>query len=434
LQTKLHVNKPGDTHEREADRIADQIQADSRPAGVRAAVPCVQRFSGETGAPTEASPAGVDQVLTRAGRPLEPVIRRDMEKRFHYDFSRVRIHSDEDAARSTEKVNAQAYTVGHHVVFGEGRFRPDTRTGRWLIAHELTHVAQQSGAEKLQSHQDSVKTRPSCEADSLADTDSRCRPPVVRATKVRLARKEELHSDEELGVARHSFYKHNDHLTENQRWTIANAVVKAAYTAKTYEIAYQFFDYYSGWFGGKIRLMTKDEEDKARKADRYAETDPGGDTRIRPDILEFSSARLGAILLHELSHTGHIPDVAGYGSSQEGHSYGIEYFYAEKAGDADRMYKIIKTIGAASVTMPGFKKTLQDLFKVTYTVMTALRELHLKGSSAKLPVLDPPLTSDDGELLLSEYVTHFAKPGERLQKIIVHVSKNLSVYYTGPDL
>ncbi|HEX8921738.1 MAG TPA: DUF4157 domain-containing protein, partial [Pyrinomonadaceae bacterium] len=59
------------------------------------------------------------------------------------DFSGVRVHTDAKAAASARAVNALAYTVGSHVVFGEGKFAPSTAEGRHLLAHELTHVAQQ---------------------------------------------------------------------------------------------------------------------------------------------------------------------------------------------------------------------------------------------------------------------------------------------------
>lgn len=69
-----------------------------------------------------------------------------MERRFRFDFSAVRIHSDSAADESTRALNALAYTVGHHIVFGAGRFALKTHEGRRLIAHELTHVVQQSAA------------------------------------------------------------------------------------------------------------------------------------------------------------------------------------------------------------------------------------------------------------------------------------------------
>ena len=60
------------------------------------------------------------------------------------DFSRVRVHTDSRAAESARAVNALAYTVGDHVVFGAGQYAPGTSAGRGLLAHELTHVTQQS--------------------------------------------------------------------------------------------------------------------------------------------------------------------------------------------------------------------------------------------------------------------------------------------------
>ncbi|MGH9652075.1 MAG: DUF4157 domain-containing protein, partial [Bryobacteraceae bacterium] len=83
-------------------------------------------------------------VLPRsAGRPLDPETRIYMESRFGFDFSKVRIHSDPEAATSAKAVNALAYTVGSDVVFGAGRYVPSTTEGRRLLAHELTHTIQQ---------------------------------------------------------------------------------------------------------------------------------------------------------------------------------------------------------------------------------------------------------------------------------------------------
>ena len=72
-----------------------------------------------------------------------------MEPHFGYDFSRVRVHSDPVARQSARDVNAEAYTVGDNVVFGGGGFMPATHEGRRLLAHELTHVIQQSACGPL---------------------------------------------------------------------------------------------------------------------------------------------------------------------------------------------------------------------------------------------------------------------------------------------
>jgi hypothetical protein len=270
------------------------------------------------------------------------------------------------------------------------------------------------------------------------DALSGARPAAVPGTTLTLARADRLHSDDELGAVRMAFYSKNDHLSQDQLFKIAGAVVKVTYMAKTYELAYTFFDYYSGGFisigGHKIKLMDKAQEEAARKHDRVAETDPGGDTLLRPDVLGYDSEKLGALLLHELSHTGHAASVMGTGDYQEGHAYAVEYFYAERAGAKERMEKIEKVMTAGTVVVASERAALKQLFKVTYATLTALRELSRTGASTKLPTLNPALTSDEGDLLLSRYVGHLNEPGNRLQAIIDHIRNNLATVYTGPAL
>jgi len=85
--------------------------------------------------------------LHAEGRPLDPALRAEMEPRFQHDFSRVRIHTDSEAAESAQAVNAAAFTVGRDVVFGSGQFNPQTGKGRRLISHELAHTIQQRDGE-----------------------------------------------------------------------------------------------------------------------------------------------------------------------------------------------------------------------------------------------------------------------------------------------
>jgi len=50
-----------------------------------------------------------------------------------------------DAAEAARDVNARAFTLGQNVVFGAGGYAPGTTSGQRLLAHELTHVVQQTG-------------------------------------------------------------------------------------------------------------------------------------------------------------------------------------------------------------------------------------------------------------------------------------------------
>jgi Domain of unknown function (DUF4157) len=135
LQRKVAVGANHDPLEREADRMADH------PVGAAS-----HRGGGDDVEERFAAPASVEQVLATPGTPLDARLSIEMGQRFGHDFARVRVHAGDAAARSAQDVNALAYTVGHHVVFGTQMYQPATTEGRGLIAHELAHVVQQSGS------------------------------------------------------------------------------------------------------------------------------------------------------------------------------------------------------------------------------------------------------------------------------------------------
>lgn len=83
------------------------------------------------------------QVLQGGGRPLPQSVRTFFEPRFGRDFSQVRIHTERQAAETAKAINATAYAVGRDLVFGLGQYSPETKKGKRLLAHELTHVIQQ---------------------------------------------------------------------------------------------------------------------------------------------------------------------------------------------------------------------------------------------------------------------------------------------------
>lgn len=107
----------------------------------------LQRRTASYAEPSTAPPV-VDEVLNSPGRSLDPAARAFMEPRFGHDFSRVQVHTDSRAVESAQAVNARAYTVGEHIVFGAQQYAPDSSAGLRVLAHELTHVVQQSQAAK----------------------------------------------------------------------------------------------------------------------------------------------------------------------------------------------------------------------------------------------------------------------------------------------
>ncbi|HEX3717785.1 MAG TPA: DUF4157 domain-containing protein [Verrucomicrobiae bacterium] len=166
--SNLRVGEANDAFEREADSAADQIMAGSAGAadwaladvsiGTRLQRKCACGGSGECeeckdketlhrkasgDAPANGVPPVVHSVLNSPGRPLDHSAQSFFGNRFGRDFGNVRIHTDSTAAESASSVNALAYTVGNHVVFGHGQFAPSTHEGGHLLAHELSHVIQQ---------------------------------------------------------------------------------------------------------------------------------------------------------------------------------------------------------------------------------------------------------------------------------------------------
>ena len=159
---KLSINTPGDEYEQQADRVAERVMRMPEPRLQRAGpLSGASRVSqkAQPSPPPESlqtkrvqtidsghatAPPIVNDVLNTSGRPLDAATRTFMEPRFGQDFSQVRVHTDDRAAESSRSVDAAAYTVGKHVVFGAGQYQPDTHGGKALLAHELAHVNQQS--------------------------------------------------------------------------------------------------------------------------------------------------------------------------------------------------------------------------------------------------------------------------------------------------
>jgi hypothetical protein len=160
LQPKLTVGAPDDPYEKEADAVADRVM---RMPGPAAAPPEVRPVVRREAAPEQehepaqrkparagfAAPAGPAAALGRTGggAPLPPAARSYFEPRFGRDLGHVRIHDGASAAAMAHDIDARAFTHGRDIYFASGQFDPDSQSGRHLLAHELTHVFQQKGAD-----------------------------------------------------------------------------------------------------------------------------------------------------------------------------------------------------------------------------------------------------------------------------------------------
>jgi hypothetical protein len=189
IQAKLKVGPAGDHYEREADRVADQVMTMSsispRASASRgkdslqreaseenelqakplaaSITPLIQRqadqeeelqtkplLQRQPGGGFEAGSDVESRLASRkgGGSPLPDDVRGFMEPRFGADFSGVRVHTDGEAAQLARQVSAQAFTHGQDIYLGEGKYDPASKTGKRLLAHELTHTIQQGAVAK----------------------------------------------------------------------------------------------------------------------------------------------------------------------------------------------------------------------------------------------------------------------------------------------
>jgi predicted SprT family Zn-dependent metalloprotease len=174
IKPKLKISQPGDIYEQEADKAAEEVMRTSTPETHnpqlqnntegfdRKCAACeMEEEEEEKGLNISRKPSSnslgleaphevtnqINDIRASGGSPLDSSTKEFMESRFDYDFSNVRIHSDERATRSARSIKALAYTVGNDIVFGEGQHRPYSFEGKRLLAHELAHVVQHTSAK-----------------------------------------------------------------------------------------------------------------------------------------------------------------------------------------------------------------------------------------------------------------------------------------------
>ncbi|MBU7587420.1 MAG: DUF4157 domain-containing protein [Nostoc sp. TH1S01] len=178
IQMKLTIGQPGDKYEQEADRLAadvvqqinapenQQVQREAAPEEEEVQMkpisgsiqreaapeeeevrmkPIVQRLSGAGGMTATPDLEQSIQQARSSGQPLTESIREPMEQAFSADFSGVKVHTDAQSDELNQSIQAKAFTTGQDIFFRQGEYQPGNRGGQELIAHELTHVVQQSG-------------------------------------------------------------------------------------------------------------------------------------------------------------------------------------------------------------------------------------------------------------------------------------------------
>lgn len=191
IQPKLTIGSPNDHYEQQADQVADRVmrmaiqndisgvssfsvqrkcaacaheeeQVQRKPFNI---TPFIQKSRSDGGGMASDNVSSQIESARGGGSQMGESTRSFMESRFGNDFSGVRIHTDANAIQLSQNLDAQAFTVGHDVFFNEGKYSPETDSGKHLLAHELVHTVQQGNNIQREKIQRAVGKWTNCPSD-----------------------------------------------------------------------------------------------------------------------------------------------------------------------------------------------------------------------------------------------------------------------------
>jgi hypothetical protein len=184
IQAKLTVGAADDQYEQEADRVAHEVMsAASAPENMqreaveedemmlkradvqREAVEedemmlkraDIQRSNADLSGSFDVDDGVENQIgsMKGGGQALPGETQSFFESRFGQDFGDVRVHASSDADALNRSIGARAFTNGSDIFVRSNEYSPDSTQGRELLAHELTHVVQQTGGKPVQAKRD----------------------------------------------------------------------------------------------------------------------------------------------------------------------------------------------------------------------------------------------------------------------------------------
>ena len=376
----------------------------------------------------------IDQQLG-PGQALDSGLRSRLEPELGGDLGEVRMHTGAEGDRLASAAGAEAFALGSHVAFAGDAYRPGTALGDALIAHELAHVAQQRGATGPATAAGVAEADAEAEANRSAFSrlggGGAAEPPKLRfGLSLRRCNKTPQTEAQRLEAARKKFHSNNVGITADLTDAEANKVEAAVTLAAkgNAEIAIGFYDYYSSHEINKASDSTL----KKWAADQYAATDPGGDTVLRPSLLEASAStqRLATILTHEFVHTHHATNFMGSRDYQEGEAYAVEFFFAKRIGDSARVTEIegIRSSPgkvAQAAQIPAFT----ELFNTTYGSLAGLYEVIDSGASKQSGSPFDGMSKEKASELAAELIgTAEASRSAELKKVVAWIKANPKAY------
>ena len=150
-QAKLEVQRQAEEEEPQA-KLEVQRQAEEEEPQAKTDPNLITAKKGQSSTKEkkkDSAPTFEQQLQKSKGKgiALPDDIKMQMESEFGANFSPVRIHIGKKAAQLCQMIGAQAFTHGYDIYFNTGKYQPQSKSGKELLAHELTHVVQQKGSK-----------------------------------------------------------------------------------------------------------------------------------------------------------------------------------------------------------------------------------------------------------------------------------------------
>lgn len=174
--------------------------------GNKAVQRLVAQRSGDGGFSLDDETAGRINQARGGGQSLDAATQQKMGGVMGYDFSGVRVHTSNEADTLNQELGAKAFTTGQDIFFKEGAYSPGSGSGQELIAHELTHVVQQSTGSVGSSGSGMVVNPPGDiyeqEADAVAQQAINAETASEQSLSGETVQREEMPEEEELQMKR----------------------------------------------------------------------------------------------------------------------------------------------------------------------------------------------------------------------------------------
>ena len=331
---------PGIVPKKEASKLEEKKEEEKTP---------LQRKEANSCESATGTPSIVHNVLRSSGQPLDPVTRNFMESRFGHDFSEVRLHTDSNAAKSARSINAHAYTAGQNIVFGSDRFKPDTKSGRRLLAHELTHVIQQDSSNAvLQRLPASVtcssrKTGRPAKAVRWLAAEKEIGNQVHSAIETRTAGDHERHFA--VQMVQNSFDRNPADVSESSLTQKCGSPLPAAVKSRLEPQFKQSLD--------SLRIHVGEEGEHVARNHSATAVSEGTNIYFSPGAYAPGTDRGDRILRHEITH--YLQQRAG--SRQYNNRWPIKALEAEADLSTTRANEPINVMGRALASQPLCMKT-----------------------------------------------------------------------------